>query len=291
MSRAELIYPLEKCMERELAKIEGDPCNSKILTRYYKVRSSQVKIATIIAEFVRLNEMSRILAKKFEDVTVQDIEDLIFKIDSKKNADNTKNKYRKVLKAFYRWMKGCSPREYPSEVRWITLKKVPLVTVTPQDLISFDECIRISEFSGNLRDKALIQCKLDAGCRIGEILTPKIGEVEFNENGAIIYTDGKTGNQPIILTWSAKILAVWLNNHPFKNNPDAPLWPVSSCNKPRYLSYAAARAAFINCTRRAGLKKRIWFHLLKHVSSTEDSAKGMPDSKVHATEIHGLEKE
>lgn len=63
--------------------------------------------------------MSKMLNKKFEDATVPDIENLIFEIDGLKNADSTKNKYRKVLKAFYRWMRGCAPREYPPEVKWI----------------------------------------------------------------------------------------------------------------------------------------------------------------------------
>ncbi len=167
---------------------------------------------------------------------------------------------------------------YTPEVKWITLKKIPLVTVKPEDLLSYDECLRITEFASNLRDKALFQCLLDAGCRIGEILTVKAGEVKFNDNGAILYGQGKTGNQPCILTWSARILGIWLNNHPFRANKDAPLWPVLGCAQPKQISYDAIRIRFAKCVRKAGYQRRVWLHLLKHVSSTEDAIKGMPDS-------------
>lgn len=278
MSRAESIYPIRKCLEKELSKIDKDPFNREILTRYYKVRNSQVRPATLLFIFLRLNVMSKLLNKKFEDATVQDIENLVYNIDQLQNGDNTKNKFRKILKAFYRWMKGYSKYEYPPEVKWITLKKIPLVTVQPDDLISYEECLRITEFASNLRDKALFQCLLDAGCRIGEILTARIGEVEFNDNGAIIYTEGKTGNEPCILTWSSRILGLWLNNHPFRNLKDAPLWPVLGCKTPVQVAYHVIRMNFAECARKAGYRRRVWLHLLKHVSSTEDASKGMPDS-------------
>jgi site-specific recombinase XerD len=278
MSRAELIYPLRKTLDGQLEKLSADPYNKDVLLRYYKVRCSQASLATVLGEFIRLNMMSRMLNKKFEDAAIQDIEDLVFKIDQKPNAPNTKNKCFKILRCFYRWLRGYSKREFPPEVKWIELKKVPHINVKEEDLISYQECIAISEFADNPRDKAWMQCILDAGCRIGEMLTPKISEVHLSDAGAVLYSDGKTGYQPLILTWSATTLAQWLNVHPFKNDPQAPVFCLLNRDQAAQLSYSAAVRAFKKCVRRAGQKKRIWLHLLKHVSCTEDSAKGMPDS-------------
>lgn len=249
----------------------------------------EIKIATVVADFIRLGILSRTLNKKFEKATREDIEDLVFQIDQRKNSTNTKNKFRKILKAFYRWLKGFPKGQYPKEVMWITLKKVPLVTVRPEDLLSYDECIRITEHALNLRDKALFQCLLDSGCRIGEVLTVKIGEVEINEGGAVLHSDGKTGESPCILTWSAKTLAIWMNNHPFRHDKEAPLWPTLDRDKPQQMKYDSARIVFKKCVKRAGYgNRRVWLHLLKHVSSTEDAKNGMPDSfrryKHHWTE-------
>lgn len=278
MSRADQIYPLRKRLEKELSLASSDPNNAEILTRYYKVRSGEVSPATVVADMVRLNILSRTFNKKFEGATLQDIEDLVFKIDQRKNKPKTLNKFRQALKQFYRWMRGYPKGQYPPEVMWIAMKKVPFISVTAEDLISFDEAVKITEFAQNLRDKALFQCKIDAGCRIGEILTPKIGEVRFNEAGAVVSSDGKTGHQPIILTWSARTLAQWLNIHPFRNDKDAPVFCLLEREKPGQLSYAAAARAFKKCVKRAGYNKRVWLHLLKHVSCTEDSIRGMPDS-------------
>lgn len=277
MSRAELIYPLKECIRRQIAKVEKDPHNSAILMRYYKVRSSEVSSATLLADLIRLNQMSVMLGKKFEDATVQDIEDLIFAVDQRRNSDSTKNKFRQALKSLFRWLKKTGPGEYPPEVKWIRRKRVPLVAIKPEDLISFDDCLRISECASNMRDKALYQCKLDAGCRIGEILTVRVGEVQFNEWGAVLNSDGKTGEAPLILTWSAKTLAIWLNNHPFRDNPQAPLWPLLERNTPQQLKYAAAYQGFKKCVVKAGINKRVWPHLFKHVSCSRDHELGMSD--------------
>lgn len=277
MSRAHLIYPLHRLIEKQLSLINKDPYNKEILTRYYKVRSIKIEPASLLLVFRQLNFLSRILNKKFEEATVKDIEDLVFEISQRYPNLNTQNIFLRILRIFYKWLRGCSKYEYPPEVKWIELNKVPDSAVKPNDLLSFDECVRISEFAKYLRDKAWIQAMLNSGCRIGEILPATIGDVEFNEKGAFIESDGKTGEWPVILTWSAKTLTSWLNIHPFRNDKDAPLWPVMHRDKPKQLSYAGARHAFVKCVKEAGYTRRVWHHLFRHVSVNEDSKNGMSE--------------
>jgi site-specific recombinase XerD len=277
MTRADQIYPLDKNIQRELGKAENDPCNKDVIIRYYKSRSFELTKASMLLNLVRINQMSRLLGKKFEDAKVEDIENLVFEMSKLKLADSTKNRMRKTLKVFYRWLRKCPRGQFPPEVAWMTTKKSELVTVKASDLISFEECVKISEHATSLRDKALIQCQLDAGCRIGEILTVRIGEVNFNDYGAVLNSDGKTGEAPLILTWSAKTLAQWLNIHPFRNDKNAPLFPKHGSARPEQLTHSAALAMLKKCVGRAGyVNKRIWFHMFKHVSCTWDSIRGMP---------------
>lgn len=278
MSRAHEIYPLEKVLRRELSLVEKDKHNRENLTRYYKVRSPRVALATLAYSFCRIRVLSGMLDKKFEDATLTDIEDLHFRMCKRWSNPNTRNKFRKELKMFYQWLEGCAQGEYPAKVKWIRTEKVPLVTVTADDLIPHEEAVRICDCGSNLRDKALFAGKLDAGCRIGEILTVRVGDVKITDYGAVLGSDGKTGRQPVILTWSTPYLTQWLNNHPFKDNPNAPLFPDITKAKPTQLKYAGARMAFLKSIRRAGIKKRVWFHLFKHISSSEDAESGMPDS-------------
>lgn len=277
MTRAHLIYPIERRTQRELEKAKQDSLNGSIIVRFYKARSVEMTGASMLLYVSRLNMMSKLLGKKFDEATIEDIENLVFELSRLKLAQSTQNRIRKILKGFYKWLKRCPKGQFPPEVAWILTKKTALLTVKEEDLLPFDECIRISEFTTNLRDRSLIQCQLDAGCRIGEILTVRVGEVKFNEYGAILNSDGKTGEAPLILTWSAKTLAQWLNIHPFRNDPTAPLFPKNGRATPIQLPYSGAKAALKKCLKRAGYgKRRVWFHLFKHVSCTYDCMRGMP---------------
>jgi integrase/recombinase XerD len=77
------------------------------------------------------------------------------------------------------------------------------------------------ENATNLRDKAFISTLYESGCRIGELLPIKLRSVVFDEYGAVLIVDGKTGMRRIRLISSVPLLANWISNHPFKNNPDA----------------------------------------------------------------------
>jgi integrase/recombinase XerD len=279
VTRADQIYPLDKNIQRELGKAENDPFNKDVIIRFYKARTFEITKASMLLYLTRLNRMSRLLGKGFEDVTIEDMENLVFEITKLQIADSTKNRTIKILKVFYRWLKKCPKGQFPPEVSWITTKKTLLVTVKSEDLVPFEECVKIAEHATNLRDKTLFLCTLDAGCRIGEILTVRIGEVNFNDYGAVLNSDGKTGEGPLILTWSAKTLAQWINNHPFGNDKNAPLFPKLGSSKPEQLSYQGARLAFKKCVRKAGYgNRRVWLHLFKHVSCTWDYLRGMPQS-------------
>jgi hypothetical protein len=145
MSRAVLIYPIMKCIERELDKARQDPHNTEIIFRYYKVRSSSAQPATVLAELISINTMSRLLGKQFDKAVLQDIEDLIFKMDQLGNAPRTINRRREILKNFYRWMHNLPRGQFPDIVRWISIRKVPKVAVTAEDLIPYDVCVKIGE--------------------------------------------------------------------------------------------------------------------------------------------------
>ncbi|MEM0489512.1 MAG: tyrosine-type recombinase/integrase, partial [Candidatus Bathyarchaeia archaeon] len=58
----------------------------------------------------------------------------------------------------------------------------------------------------NERDKALIAVLYEAALRPGELLTMKVGSVEFKDNYCIISVNGKTGIKRIPIVVSYKYL-------------------------------------------------------------------------------------
>jgi len=98
--------------------------------------------------------------------------------------------------------------------------------------------------------------------------------VDFDDIGAKLLVDGKTGVDFSRIIASAPALAVWLDNHPLRDNPKAPVWiAFGSKSRHKQLSYAAARSVLKDCVKRAGLSKRIYFHLFRHTRATQAATK------------------
>jgi hypothetical protein len=69
---------------------------------------------------------------------------------------------------------------------------------------------------------------------------------------------------------SAPALAVWLNQHPNRDDPHAPVWVyIMGDNRGKQLSYAAATAMLKGRAQEAGIKKRIHFYLFRHTRVDE----------------------
>jgi integrase/recombinase XerD len=98
----------------------------------------------------------------------------------------------------------------------------------------------------------------------------RIQNVEFDKYTAVVRVDGKTGARRVRLTISTPALAAWLSIHPFRNIPDASVWiGVGTVGKNKPLTYAGARSILKRLAERAGLKKRIYTHLMRHSRATE----------------------
>jgi integrase/recombinase XerD len=199
------------------------------------------------------------------------VEALVGRINAANYTEHTKHDYKIILKKYFQWLRKCDEeeQEYPEEVRWIKthFKKKRLV---PEALISPEEVARLSKAAENPRDKAFILTHYDGGFRIGETLSMKVLNVEFDKYSAIVRVDGKTGPRRVRLTISTPALASWLSVHPFRNDPESSLWiGVGTVGRNKPLSYAGARALLRRLAKKTGLKKRIYTRLMRHSRATE----------------------
>lgn len=73
---------------------------------------------------------------------------------------------------------------------------------------------------------------------------------------------------------SVPLLAAWLDLHPFRENPEAPLWCRLGTNG-RYepLNYPGMKAIIQRTAKRAGIRKRIYAHLFRHSRATDLAGK------------------
>jgi hypothetical protein len=102
----------------------------------------------------------------------------------------------------------------------------------------------------------------------------RIRDVERLPYGFKILVSGKTGSHktPPITREFAKLLNVWLEHHPQRDNPDGFLWVKQKAGPwgSRYdpIGPTGAQAILKRAAKNAGLQRRIHWHMLRHSENT-----------------------
>ncbi len=119
------------------------------------------------------------------------------------------------------------------------------------------------------RDKAFVILLYESGARIGELGAMRIRDVAFEQGYARIMLRGKTGARQVIVVASMPYLADWIQHHPLRDDPDAPLWVnLGTVNRLEPMSYPALAKVLKTVAEKAGLKKRVHPHVLRHSRAT-----------------------
>jgi integrase len=281
-SQKQGIYDYDIRIQRtyKLIRSELSESNQQLIEKYDKVMITEsLAKATRHKNLQIVLNLSRYLNKDWTLATKEDIGNLVVRIMQEYSGDsgqetNTTYDHKKILKIFFRWLKlGSRSKEDvqdPPELKGIKLKKVKDKIVRENLVTEDDRTKLLLACKENLRDKAFIDCHSEAGTRPGEILSLKIKHVHSDNYGTIIKVDGKTGARTIRLIRSTPNLAAWMNAHPQRNNPEAPLWIELSKNKlGRQLTYFAAYQMIRRRCSQANLPKRVYLNLFRHSEATE----------------------
>jgi len=286
VSRADEVYNYSRFLERELAKLQSHSLgkeNSETLLKFYRQLTAEgLSIARRIKYLTTLRRIASLLKKPFSKVTKDDIINFVADIEQRNYSEWTKRDYKMILKRFYKWLRDCE-EGYPPEVRWIKPRFNIRNKLQKKDLLTMEEIKMIANKATNIRDKAFIWVYFESMRRLGEILTLRIGDVEFDELGARLLVNGKMGRDYGRIITSVPILSAWLNIHPLRDDPNAPLWVTLNSKKThKQLSYGAINSILKDCVKRAGIKKRVWLYLIRH-SRITPASKILPHSLLCAT--------
>ncbi|HUT17265.1 MAG TPA: tyrosine-type recombinase/integrase, partial [Acidobacteriota bacterium] len=224
------IYQTDRNFEQAVRRLRSTPNISdedrtSIMKLVEHLQAKGVSKQRALKYINHLIVVARIAAKPLRLLDKRQMETVISRINLAEYTEHTKHDYKIIIKKYFQWLRGCDAdqHEYPEEVRWIktTLKKKRLV---PEALLNPEELKKLVEAAENQRDRAFILTHYDGGFRIGETLSLKILHVTFDKYSAVVRVDGKTGPRKVRLTIASPALALWLSMHPFRNDPNAPLW-------------------------------------------------------------------
>lgn len=196
------------------------------------------------------------------------------------------------LKLYKIFMKKFSKWAFDDTPRWVREMKFPKVNsrIQPADLPDTAEFDNILDGVTHPRDKAFLAALSDGGFRIGGILSCKIKSVEFNKYGAIVYLNPEGSNKTtpakgIPLTWSTGYLNQWLAVHPYRDDPEAPLFVelYFDLETKRYeaWSYDAAYQMIKRLQKKIGMKKNLHPHLFKHKAVTSWILDGLTEQQIN----------
>jgi len=193
---------------------------------------------------------------------------VISELEKQDTAYDTKLSEKQCIKRFYKRLRKTED-DYPPEVKWMKTKGNNNHKILPEHLLTEDEVKKLAEACQNQRDRALILVLYETGCRVGEILTLRVGDVQFDQHGAIMIVKGKTGPRRVRIIFSAKALTEWLNHHPAKRDLEAPLWTsFESANSTKPLQYYAFRKMLSVMAKRVGIGKRVNPHSFRHARAS-----------------------
>ncbi|MDG6244467.1 MAG: tyrosine-type recombinase/integrase [Methanolobus sp.] len=223
--------------------------------------------ARILKYLSQLNILSEKFGKDFDQVTMADMYRFLAELERSDKKPWTKQGYKVTLKRFFRWLNG---GKEPEMTEWIKTPIKQSDQMLPEELLLEEECMKMIECADHPRDKAMIATWYDAGARVGEVGEAKIKHVVFDDIGAFVMVKGKTGMRRVRLVFSAPYIAKWLDIHPKRSDPGAPLWVnIGNRNFGNQMNYGGIRKVIKSTANKAGIKKRVYNHLFRHSRATD----------------------
>lgn len=193
---------------------------------------------------------------------------------------------KQIIRSFYKWLRDTD--EYPPEVRRLGGRGRVNGSVVAERLIGRDELRAMIQAHMDHRSKALLAVLAESGLRAGEFCALNIGSVEFVKQWAFVTIPPdapglKTGARRILIIDSVPYLHAWLEAHPRKDDPAAPLFFTMSrrCPGARLTSNGLYKFC-TDASKNAGLKIHTNPHLFRHSAATEKARLGWNEAMLRA---------
>lgn len=207
-----------------------------------------------------------ILNKDYMGITRKDLERWVVYLESEYKP-STVNLLKITIKQFFKWLyiDDDESKEYPAVVKWIKIGRIK--ANYGKQVLDKKQVLTMMECADNPRDRAIIHVLYESGCRASELLGMRIKDVSFDQYGAVVRVNGKTGDRRVRLIESVPDLRLYLDMHPNRSISEGAIW---ADNRRPYnvLKKISLQHLIYRVAERAGLPDGISPHSFRHARAT-----------------------
>lgn len=236
-----------------------------VVTKYMEGLSED----TIRNYILRLRALMISVAKPLDKVTANDVRLFLFNYQEQRGITNrTLESMRVVICSFFRWAasEGYIPAN-PTE----TLKPIKY-SVTPRGSLEQIELERIRMSCLTKRETAIIEVLYSTGCRVSELTTIKLSDIDWNKHSVTLFGKGKKFRTSYINAKAEVALQAYLSTRvhqcEYLFNNDRGGGQMNKRNVERIIRKIKNRAGFID--------RKITPHTFRHTTATQALRSGMP---------------
>ena len=193
--------------------------------------------------------------KEPSEVNDDDVKDyLLYLAEEKESATATINQAINALKFYYGTM---LKRKFLYEIKRPRKdKKLP-------EVLSKEEVSRIINGTANIKHKAILMTIYSGGLRLGE--TARLEQAHLDRDRMLIFVKGATGRKDRYTLLSEKALQL-IDQYMKRYEPQK--WLFEGARAGRYISKRSIEKVFDQACERAGIKKDVSVHDLRHSFAT-----------------------
>jgi site-specific recombinase XerD len=278
-------YSLRNSLKRlDESEILSDGDKELIREFLEHLRAKRVSTGRLAKYGFTIRRLTEHLGVPIRSATRKDVEKLSIRVQEQSYSPHTIQDSLFAIKYFYKFVRnGNTDHEtpFPEEVGRLKVRQKANERREPE-FFTPAEVESLIKSATRLRDKCMLSVAFERGLRPSELLLLNVGDVTFDAMGARVRVrKSKTGERLLRIIAAASLLGRYLELHPLKENPVAPLWVNESTNHMNErLTWTAWNRIMKDVAIKAGANgKRIHHYLLRHGSATE-AAKHFTDSEL-----------
>ena len=273
-----------------LTTIEVSLIKDFLYERKAKKNLSGGRVALYVNHLIRVRDF---LPGPYNEMSTGAFMEAISKIKTGKRLDgdnlssSTIHDYILSLKVFAEWLVKKKIVTIPiEEIKEIKVPKAPMMTKTPDDMLTEEEIQKLIGVCDNSKERALIACVFDAALRIEEAGYLRWRQIQKLKHGISISTDKKTGFPryiPCPTAWT--YLKTWKMDYPALHGippeGDNFVFLTQQGEPYQYSGFQYLMKKFNRKLRKQGekiLAEKLHFHLLRHSKLTFYAKQNMNES-------------